>query len=186
MAKTAAKAHKTAVKRKTTAAKPKKKRRASPVGSRLDQVILLMLSGVRSDALPAAVMKRLRIKDQAAADELVGQARVTVRAAAEFDRDEQLAYGILRLNALYEKSVAKRNYALALKIQVALTRLLSIGAGAGDGASSAEQLSAAQSELAAVREHLVPLNLPAPADAPAGELARLAVERIVSLSGGPR
>jgi len=137
-----------------------------------DRLILFIVAGLPADR--AARMAGIADGDVPAA---VTEARRRLTLAADFHRDEQLGTAIARLNDCYSKAAADKDVKTCVAVQKELNRLMDLYR---PTVRVVDETGKADSELAAVRDNLLPLNL-APPDAPASELARLAVAEIMEL-----
>ena len=146
----------------------------------IDQVVLLMASGMGPVALAAACVDRLGIARTDVAD-VVAEARRRLTLAADYHRDEQIGIAITRMNDLYTRALTAGDNKTALAAQRELNKLLALyrepGQGGGGSGPGPEATTDADRELAAIRGHLLPLALAADTY-PLREHARIAADRI--------
>lgn len=143
----------------------------------IDKVLLLMVSGLSHSDLTAACIGKLEVPPEEVAG-VIAQARRKLTLAADYNRDEQIGTAVTRLNDIYARAIRAQDIRTGLVAQKELNKLLDLyritPERAGDGAGG-EEAGAANAELVAIREHLLPLGLAA-ADYPLREHARIAAE----------
>jgi len=169
-------------KRKSAPArKPRQIRRCGPTPEQLDQIILLVISGLPETQIAAAATEKLGIEAAAVATAL-DQARQRIALAATVDRTQAIGTALARMNDLYRRSLAIQDTKTALGAQRELNRLLQLYAtDAAAPGGSAEPAGDAEA-IAAGRRQLLSLGLGADDD-PIDELCRLTVARLVELEG---
>jgi len=145
----------------------------------IDKVLLLMVSGLSHADLTAACIGKLNVPPEEVAG-VIAQARRKLTLAADYNRDEQIGTAVTRLNDIYARAIRGQDIKTALVAQKELNKLLDLyrmtAEHAGEGADGEEDGAGPDSsELAAIREHLLPLGLAA-ADYPLREHARIAAE----------
>lgn len=96
-----------------------------PETTNLEQLILLLISGVSPEAAKDAAVTRLGMTPEAAAKLLV-QAQDAIVKAADVDRRRELGVAISRLNTIYAQATAMSDWKIALSAQRELNRLLSL------------------------------------------------------------
>lgn len=140
-----------------------------------DKLLLLLINGVREQtAIETAVVKLGVSREQAEA--LVAEAKAAIHSAADINRRNELGTAYTRLQDLYGKAAAMRDWRTALAAQRELNRLCRLYDDPGDS-EAAEDAAAAAEELKAIADYLLPLEL-APAQLPLSEHARIAAEKI--------
>lgn len=140
----------------------------------LDKLVLLLVSQVAGPALDEAAA-RLGVPAEKIPD-TIAEARRRLTVAADYNRDEQIGTAFVRLNDLYRRSLAVQDVKTALAAQRELNKLLDLYRVTPERAVEvAEAEDDDNTELAAIREHLIPLGLAA-ADYPLREHARIAAE----------
>jgi hypothetical protein len=135
-----------------------------------------------SDAADAiAEMESAVLRADAKAAIIDARRRITI--AADYNRTEEIGTAYIRLHDLYKRSLNVQDVKTALAAQKELNKLLdlytALRAGELEEATEGEmgERGIAAAELAAVREHLLPLEL-APEDYPIAEHARIAADLI--------
>jgi hypothetical protein len=148
----------------------------------VDKVVLMLVSGVSAEAAEVACVEKLKLK-RADAKAAIIDARRRITIAADYNRTEEIGTAYIRLHDLYKRSLNVQDVKTALAAQKELNKLLDLYTAlrtgeleeATDGEMGERGIAAA--ELAAVREHLLPLEL-APEDYPIAEHARIAADLI--------
>jgi hypothetical protein len=128
-----------------------------------------------------AACGRAGVEGRAAAAE-IRRARRQIALAAQFDRAEEIGAAVGRLRQLYAVAVKAGEVSAALAAVKELNRLLDLYGPAADVQS---RKAKGDSELSAIRAHLLPLRL-ASADYPLREHARLAAEIVRDYQGQMR
>jgi hypothetical protein len=123
--------------------------------------------------------------DSRVAKRMISAARRALRKLGEYDRDEQRGLSVARLSTLFAQAVADKDRSTAFSIQKEMNAMMGLRGGDDIAEPVAVPNVAAEAELAAVRAHLVGLNLAAP-ETSVVELVRLAVQRIVELTSGQK
>jgi hypothetical protein len=146
----------------------------------INQAVLLLVSGASDDAAVEACVKHGLPRPDAKAAVIDARRRITV--AADYNRIEEVGTAYIRLHDLYRRSVEADDVKSALAAQKELNKLLDLYAGLQsdeleDVEDDASERGIIAAELAAVREHLLPLEL-APEDYPIAEHARIAADLI--------
>jgi len=141
----------------------------------IDKMILLLTGGLSRETAEHTAIAKMGY-EPAAAKSLVRLAVRRLALAARYNRDEELARAITRLNDLYKQSKGIQDAKTCLAIQRELNKLLSLyqhapAAESGDGQSP---------EIEAARKHLAGLFTGGDA-MPLVELCRLAAGRILNL-----
>ena len=88
-----------------------------------DKVILLMIAGLRHQAVVDACREKLQIPPERI-EEAIDTARRRITRAAEYDRDEVLGEAINRLDDLYQRALRVQDVKTALAAQREKDRLL--------------------------------------------------------------
>jgi hypothetical protein len=148
----------------------------------VDKVVLLLVSGVSAEAAEVACLEKLKLT-RADAKAAIIDARRRITIAADYNRTEEIGTAYIRLHDLYKRSLNVQDVKTALAAQKELNKLLDLYTAlradeleeATEGEMGERGIAAA--ELAAVREHLLPLEL-APEDYPIAEHARIAADLI--------
>jgi len=144
----------------------------------IDKVLLLMVSGLSPADLTAACIGKLDVPpDQVAG--VIASARRKLTLAADYNRDEQIGTAVTRLNDIYARAIRSQDIKTGLVAQKEINKLMDLyrmtPERAGDGSEGEEGGGPERMELAAIREHLLPLGLAA-TDYPLREHARIAAE----------
>jgi len=146
----------------------------------LDKVVLLMVSGMSQADLANACVARLGIEPHEVAA-VTAEARRRLTRAADYNRDEQLGTAITRMNDIYARAIRAGDIKTALTAQREINKLMDLyrEASGGYGADEAEDnaIDEVRNELAAIRDHLLPLGLAAE-NYPLREHARIAADLI--------
>ena len=168
-------------KRKPVARKPRKQKPPQPqlpAGSDplIEDLLLQLVRGCSADQAERLAIKRLDVDPQVAGL-LVTEARRRLTIAADYSRDEVLATGIERLNAIYQAGLDQDDLRTSLAAQKELHKLFALYHPLMPGAASppGEQIE----ELEAVRAHLEALDLGNEVTA-TEELARRAAAEIIT------
>jgi hypothetical protein len=140
----------------------------------VDGLVLVLASGATQTAATEYAVQNAGLAPILAAAH-VEEATRRILLAASFDRMEELGTAYTRLNMLFTRANSQHDYKSALSAQRELNKLLSLYRTPDDGPDTEEPPSA---DLAAVRQHLEPLDL-APPDTPVEELARIAALAIM-------
>jgi len=141
----------------------------------LDAVVALLVRGYRTEQIAATMRTEGVLAPQSTA-RYIAEARRLVTLSADYVRDEELGRAIRRLNDIYSEAVTAKELKIRLDAVKELSRLMRLsdaGDPDGDGPSTD-----ANTDLAAIREHLEPLQL-GPAGLPVVDLVRLAVDRLL-------
>lgn len=145
-----------------------------------DKIVLLMVSGMSRTDLENACVMKLGIEPHKVAAAIT-KARRRLTLAADYNRDEQLGTAITRMNDIYGRGIRAADIKTALTAQREINKLLDLyreaagSSGAGDAEDSA--IDEVRAELAAIRDHLLPLGLAAESY-PLREHARIAADLI--------
>lgn len=146
----------------------------------LDKVVLLMVSGMSQADLDNACVTRLGIEPHEV-EAVTTEARRRLTRAADYNRDEQLGTAITRMNDIYARAIRAADIKTALTAQREINKLMNLYREASDspGAEDTEDHVADELriELAAIRDHLLPLALAAETY-PLREHARIAADQI--------
>lgn len=144
----------------------------------LDKVVLLMVSGMSQADLANACVTKLGIEPNEVAA-VTAEARRRLTRAADYNRDEQLGTAITRMNDIYARAIRAGDIKTALTAQREINKLMDLYREASGGYGTGEDAEddGAQSELAAIRLHLLPLGLAAETY-PLREHARIAADLI--------
>ncbi|MCC6360643.1 MAG: hypothetical protein IT450_18035 [Phycisphaerales bacterium] len=134
----------------------------------VDRIIGLMLKGL-GDAKLRRACAELSVP-VTAIDEAK---RRLVEAASAYTREESKALALQRMSAQYEDAVQAKDTRAAISALKEINRLQGIFDVTPESAAPSES----DAELAAIREHLIPLAL-APAEMPLREHARIAAEEL--------
>lgn len=153
----------------------------SEIESTIDKLILLIVGGMGEADLRTACTANFGL-DPADVDQAIETAKQKLTKAASYDRDEALGKAITRVEDIYTRAIRAKDIRTALTAQRELNKLLALYAEEGTAASDADAPQAAPStadaeELAAIAEHLLPLDL-APESYPLREHARIAADHI--------
>lgn len=137
----------------------------------IDDAALFLIT-LRSQEATAAALGEMHAGDPETIAAYIDAARRRIAAAAGYDVTRELGVAIERLNDLYRRAISAKDERTALQAERERIKLLDLGRSRGPDTQNEAHTAAA--ELAAVREHLAPLDL-APEGTPTAELARLAV-----------
>lgn len=146
----------------------------------LDKIVLLMVSGMSKADMENACVMKLGIEPHEVAA-AIAEARRRLTLAAEYNRDEQLGTAITRMNDIYGRAIRAADIKTALTAQREINKLMDLyreaagSSGAGDAEDNA--IDEVRKELAAIRDHLLPLGLAAESY-PLREHARIAADLI--------
>ncbi len=151
--------------------------------SNMDKIVLLMVSGISKVDLGNACVTKLGLKPNEVAD-AIALARRRLTLAADYNRDEQIGTAITRMNDIYGRAIRAGDIKTAVTAQREINKLMDLyreAAGGTGGASGSESDGSAidevRNELAAIRDHLLPLGL-ADESYPLREHARITADLI--------
>ncbi len=100
-------------------------KKSEPQTSKVDAVLLLMVSGLTQADLEAAAIEKLGI-DASDVVAVIAAARRRLKDAADFDQAERLGEAIVRLTDIYARCVRSQDLRTALQAQKELNRLLDL------------------------------------------------------------
>jgi hypothetical protein len=124
--------------------------------STIDNIVLLLTSGITLDRAVSYCIAQLGIKD-GEARKIVDEARRRIIVSADYNRDEQLGTAIARLNDLYAKSIKVNDVKTALHAQRELNRLMGLYPVEPDGGNVESVSNDAAKRLSVIEGYLLPL-----------------------------
>ncbi len=145
----------------------------------LNKIIIALVSGASNEMAEQICVSKLGLKLKDAKSAII-DARKQITVAADFNRVDELGTAIIRLQDVYAKSMRVQDTKTALAAQKELNKLLDLYRAVEHAQSMGgdlEAVSIAEQELAAIAQHLLPLNL-AKKDYPLSGHARIVAEKL--------
>lgn len=144
-----------------------------------EKVTIMLVAGMSvGQAEDAAVVKLGATKKAAAA--AVGVVSKRIALAGHVDLRRELGMAISRYQDLYKRAISAGELKIAATAQGKLDRLLALHDVPTMGPAEGDEVGESESEreLAAIRDHVVPLGLVDDEDYPLVELVRLMADRV--------